>query len=414
MAVKVVMPKLGMAMKQGEVSIWNKKVGDPVEKGESIASIQSEKIEMEIEAPEKGTLIDIKVKEGEEVPPGTAICYIGDANESVQEEASAPVAEDNMPQAVQPVKQENKPAASKKDRMKISPVARKIAEKAGLDLKQLKGTGPGGRIVKDDVTKALAEQKKDQAKPGSEQKAQEIPVTGMRKVIAARMQEIPVTGMRKVIAARMQESLANSAQLTITMKADITKLATLQKQLSSTAEERYGTKLTITHFASRAAVLALQAHPVLNSFYQNERIITHPHVHLGMAVALENGLVVPVIRHAEKLSLIELAQSISENAKKAREGRAGSEELQGSTFSITNLGAFGVEHFTPILNPPETGILGIGASYDTPVYQGEEIVRNTILPLSLTFDHRACDGAPAAAFLKAIKTYLEEPAALIL
>ncbi|CAI6239964.1 acetoin dehydrogenase complex dihydrolipoyllysine-residue acetyltransferase [Bacillus subtilis] len=398
MAVKVVMPKLGMAMKQGEVSIWNKKVGDPVEKGESIASIQSEKIEMEIEAPEKGTLIDIKVKEGEEVPPGTAICYIGDANESVQEEAGAPVAEDSVPQAVQPVKQENKPAASKKDRMKISPVARKIAEKAGLDLKQLKGTGPGGRIVKDDVTKALAEQKKDQAKPVSEQNAQEI----------------PVTGMRKVIAVRMQESLANSAQLTITMKADITKLATLQKQLSPTAEERYGTKLTITHFVSRAAVLALQAHPVLNSFYQNERIITHPHVHLGMAVALENGLVVPVIRHAEKLSLIELAQSISENAKKAREGRAGSEELQGSTFSITNLGAFGVEHFTPILNPPETGILGIGASYDTPVYQGEEIVRSTILPLSLTFDHRACDGAPAAAFLKAMKTYLEEPAALIL
>ncbi|MGM0950410.1 MAG: dihydrolipoamide acetyltransferase family protein [Bacillota bacterium] len=397
MAVKVVMPKLGMAMKQGEVSIWNKKVGDPVEKGESIASIQSEKIEMDVEAPEKGTLIDIKVKEGEEVPPGTAICYIGDANESVPEEAKAPVAEDSEPLAVQPEKQENKPVA-KKERIKISPVARKIAEKAGLDLKQLKGTGPGGRIVKDDVTKALAEQKKDRSEPVSEQKAQET----------------PVTGMRKVIAARMQESLANSAQLTITMKADITKLAALQKQLSPTAEERYGTKLTMTHFVSRAAVLALQAHPMLNSFYQNERIITHPYVHLGMAVALENGLVVPVIRHAEKQSLVELAQSISEHAKKAREGRAGSEELQGSTFSITNLGAFGIEHFTPILNPPETGILGIGASYDTPVYQGEEIVRSTILPLSLTFDHRACDGAPAAAFLKAIKTYLEEPAVLIL
>jgi pyruvate dehydrogenase E2 component (dihydrolipoamide acetyltransferase) len=252
--------------------------------------------------------------------------------------------------------------------------------------------------VKDDVTKALSEQKREQAEPVSDQKAQET----------------PVTGMRKVIASRMQESLANSAQLTITMKADITKLAALQKQLAPTAEERHGTKLTMTHFVSRAAVLALQSHPMLNSFYKNERIITHPHVHLGMAVALEKGLVVPVIRHAEKKSLIELAQSISENAKKAREGRAGSEELQGSTFSITNLGAFGVEHFTPILNPPETGILGIGASYDTPVYLGEEIVRSTILPLSLTFDHRVCDGAPAAAFLKAIKTYLEEPAALIL
>lgn len=398
MAVKVVMPKLGMAMKQGEVSIWNKKVGDPVEKGESIASIQSEKIEMEIEAPEKGTLIDIKVKEGEEVPPGTAICYIGDANESVQEETEEPAAEASRQANPQPPKQENKPANTKKDRLKISPVARKIAEKAGLDLKNLKGTGPGGRIVKDDVTKALSEQKREQAEPVSEQKAQET----------------AVTGMRKVIASRMQESLANSAQLTITMKADITKLAALQKQLSLTAEERHGTKLTITHFVSRAAVLALQAHPMLNSFYKNERIITHPHVHLGMAVALEKGLVVPVIRHAEKLPLIELAKTISENAKKAREGRAGSEELQGSTFSITNLGASGVEHFTPILNPPETGILGIGASYDTPVFQGEEIVRGTILPLSLTFDHRTCDGAPAADFLKTIKTYMEEPAALIL
>lgn len=398
MAVKVVMPKLGMAMKQGEVSIWNKKVGDPVEKGESIASIQSEKIEMEIEAPEKGTLIDIKVKEGEEVPPGTAICYIGDANESVQEETEEPAAEASRQANPQPPKQENKPANTKKDRLKISPVARKIAEKAGLDLKNLKGTGPGGRIVKDDVTKALSEQKREQAEPVSEQKAQET----------------AVTGMRKVIASRMQESLANSAQLTITMKADITKLAALQKQLSLTAEERHGTKLTITHFVSRAAVLALQAHPMLNSFYKNERIITHPHVHLGMAVALEKGLVVPAIRHAEKLPLIELAKTISENAKKAREGRAGSEELQGSTFSITNLGASGVEHFTPILNPPETGILGIGASFDTPVFQGEEIVRGTILPLSLTFDHRTCDGAPAAEFLKTIKTYLEEPAALIL
>ncbi|MCR6597357.1 2-oxo acid dehydrogenase subunit E2 [Bacillus halotolerans] len=398
MAVKVVMPKLGMAMKQGEVSIWNKKVGDPVEKGESIASIQSEKIEMDIEAPEKGTLIDIKVKEGEEVPPGTAICYIGNANESVQEETEEPAAEVSRQANPQPPKQENKPANTIKDRLKISPVARKIAEKAGLDLKNLKGTGPGGRIVKDDVTKALSEQKREQAEPVSEQKAQET----------------PVTGMRKVIASRMQESLANSAQLTITMKADITKLAALQKQLSPTAEERHGTKLTITHFVSRAAVLALQSHPMLNSFYKNERIITHPHVHLGMAVALEKGLVVPVIRHAEKLPLIELAKTISENAKKAREGRAGSEELQGSTFSITNLGASGVEHFTPILNPPETGILGIGASYDTPVFQGEEIVRGTILPLSLTFDHRTCDGAPAAEFLKTIKTYLEEPATLIL
>ncbi|MCY8507780.1 2-oxo acid dehydrogenase subunit E2, partial [Bacillus atrophaeus] len=163
----------------------------------------------------------------------------------------------------------------------------------------------------------------------------------------------------------------NSAQLTITMKADLTDLLSLQKQLASAAKERFGTKLTITHFVSRAAVLALQQHPHLNSAYQDERIITYSHVHLGMAVSLDRGLVVPVIRHAEKLSLIELAKQVSESAEKARQGNMASDNLQGSTFSITNLGAYGIEHFTPILNPPETGILGIGASYDTPVYKGE-------------------------------------------
>ncbi|MBR7880848.1 MULTISPECIES: dihydrolipoamide acetyltransferase family protein [Bacillus amyloliquefaciens group] len=397
MAVKVVMPKLGMAMKKGEVSVWNKKVGDPVEKGESIASINSEKIEMEIEAPESGTLLHIKVKEGEGVPPGTPICYIGENGEEVREKEAPTPENAGKPQSEPEHIPAPKAGQKRKHRVKISPVARKMAEKAGLKVDTLNGTGPGGRIVKADVIKAM----KTEAEPQS-------------SVQTAQPEEKPASAMRKVIADRMHKSLQNSAQLTLTMKADITELVKWQQQLADSAKKRSDVKLTVTHFVSRAAVLALKQHPELNSSYQEERIITYPYVHLGMAVSLENGLVVPVIRDAEKLSFLELADHISTSARRAREGNASGDDLHGSTFSITNLGGYGIEHFTPILNPPEAGILGVGASYETPAFKGDELVKSTMLPLSLTFDHRVCDGAPAADFLKTVKALLEEPAGLIL
>ncbi|WP_354664748.1 dihydrolipoamide acetyltransferase family protein [Bacillus velezensis] len=397
MAVKVVMPKLGMAMKKGEVSVWNKKVGDPVEKGESIASINSEKIEMEIEAPESGTLLHIKVKEGEGVPPGTPICYIGENGEEVREKEAPAPENAGKPQSEPEHIPAPKAVQKRKHRVKISPVARKMAEKAGLKVETLNGTGPGGRIVKADVIKAMKTESEPQS---SDQMAQP--------------EGKPASAMRKVIADRMHKSLQNSAQLTLTMKADITELVKWQQQLADSAKKRSGVKLTVTHFVSRAAVLALKQHPELNSSYQEERIITYPYVHLGMAVSLENGLVVPVIRDAEKLSFLELADHISTSARRAREGNASGDDLHGSTFSITNLGGYGIEHFTPILNPPEAGILGVGASYETPAFKGDELVKSTMLPLSLTFDHRVCDGAPAADFLKTVKALLEEPAGLIL
>nr|WP_278192893.1 dihydrolipoamide acetyltransferase family protein [Bacillus haynesii] len=375
MAVEVVMPKLGMSMKEGTVSVWNKKVGEAVEKGESIASINSEKIEMEIESPANGTVLDIKVSEGEGVPPGTVICQIGNENEQTPESQT---------------KQPDPP----KERIKISPAARKIAQSANLDIKTLKGTGPGGRITKADVLQALPDRPNKQA-----EKAEDRP---------------PASPMRKTIAARMTESLQNSAQLTITMKADITKLTVLQKQLNETAQSRYDTKLTITDFAARAAVFSLLDHPAMNSVYQDGRLATFEHVHLGVAAALDEGLAVPVIRHAERLPLIELAKKIKWYAKKARESRLLHDEIEGSTFTITNLGAYGVEHFTPILNPPETGILGVGRMYSAPVYHDGELTKGAILPLSLTFDHRALDGAPAAAFLSSVKNYLEDPASILL
>ncbi|MED4592889.1 MULTISPECIES: dihydrolipoamide acetyltransferase family protein [Bacillus] len=376
MAVEVVMPKLGMSMKEGTVSVWNKEVGETVNKGESIASINSEKIEMEIESPAEGTILDIKVPEGEGVPPGTVICYIGEGNEQVEEK-----------------KEKDLPPKQRKERKKISPVARKIAQSANLDIHTLVGTGPDGRITKADVLRALPDEKENQQNEPKHQ---------------------PVSMMRKTIASRMMESLQTSAQLTITMKANVTKLTALQSELNETAAARHDMKLTLTDFVAKAVVLSLLEHPAMNSQYQNDRVETFEYVHLGIAAALDHGLAVPVIRHAEKLSLIELAKSIKSYGKKAREGRLLHDEIEGSTFTITNLGAYGVEHFTPILNPPETGILGVGKADHMPVYHGNELCKGTILPLSLTFDHRVLDGAPASQFLSTVKAYLENPVSILL
>ncbi|MGM0966325.1 MAG: dihydrolipoamide acetyltransferase family protein [Bacillota bacterium] len=386
MAVEVVMPKLGMSMKEGTVSVWNKEVGETVNKGESIASINSEKIEMEIESPAEGTILDIKVPEGEGVPPGTVICYIGEGNEQVEEKKDRDI--------------QSKP---KKERKKISPVARKMANSANLDIDTLVGTGPGGRITKEDVLHALPErkEKKQEEKKQEEKKQNET-------------EHQPINMMRKTIASRMMESLQTSAQLTITLKADVTQLTNLQQQLNETAIARYDTKLTITDFVAKAAILSLLEHPAMNSQYHNGVVETFENVHLGIAAALDNGLAVPVIRHAERLTLIELAKSIKLYGKKAREGKLLHDEIQGSTFTLTNLGAYGVEHFTPILNPPEAGILGVGTMYDTPVYREDELCKGTILPLSLTFDHRVLDGAPASAFLSTVKAHLEEPISILL
>ena len=399
MAVEVVMPKLGMAMKEGIITSWNIKAGDNVAKGELIASINSEKIETEIEAPADGTVLDIAVSEDEGVPPGTVICYIGKPNEKVEMQESTHVVEEKTSNIeVQNVQnQEANGKEVSKQRIKISPVAKKIAKSENLDIKALVGTGPGGRITKADVLKALE-------------------VRGIVPEISEQEESnvIPVTGMRKAIANRMHASLKNSAQLTLTMKVDVTDLVALHKEIAKIVQKRYDNKLTITDFVSRAAVLALGEHKEMNSAYIDDAIHQFEHVHLGMAVALEKGLVVPAIRFANNLSLVELSKEIKNVAQKARAGSLSSDDMHGTTFTISNLGSFGIEYFTPVLNTPETGILGIGAIEHVPVYKGKKLKKGSMLPLSLTFDHRVLDGAPAAAFLRTIKHYLEEPITILL
>lgn len=399
MAVEVVMPKLGMAMKEGIITSWNIKAGDNVAKGELIASINSEKIETEIEAPADGTVLDIAVSEDEGVPPGTVICYIGKPNEKVEMQESTHVVEEKTSNIeVQNVQnQEANGKEVSKQRIKISPVAKKIAKSENLDIKALVGTGPGGRITKTDVLKAL-------------EVRVNVPEISEREESKA----IPVTGMRKAIANRMHASLQNSAQLTLTMKVDVTDLIALHKEIAEVVQKRYDNKLTITDFVSHAVVLSLGEHKEMNSAYIDDAIHQFEHVHLGMAVALEKGLVVPAIRFANNLSLVELSKEIKNVAQKARAGSLSSDDMHGTTFTISSLGSFGIEYFTPVLNTPETGILGIGAIERVPVYKGKKLKKGSMLPLSLTFDHRVLDGAPAAAFLRTIKHYLEEPITILL
>jgi pyruvate dehydrogenase E2 component (dihydrolipoamide acetyltransferase) len=410
MAVEVVMPKLGMAMKEGTVSIWNKGVGESVGKGEPIASVSSEKIEIDVESPAEGTLLQINVPEGEGVPPGTVICYIGNPGEKIAGKQTVPEqkAEEGNAAPVKGKAEPILPSIATGDRVKISPVARKIAEAANLDIEKIQGTGPGGRITKEDVQEAL----KDQQTPPTEQKKEEVAETPVKRSDVT--QQVPVSGIRKVIARRMFDSLQNSAQLTLTTTVDVTELIALQKETAETVQNRYNNKLTVTDYIARAVVLSLTDHPQMNSAYIEDKIHLFKSVHLGIAVALERGLVVPVIFHADKCSIIDLSRNLKSLAQKAKQGQLSNEEMQGSTFTISNLGGYGVEYFTPVLNPPEAGILGVGAVYDAPVYIGEKLEKRNILPLSLTFDHRVIDGAPAAAFLQTIKQYLEKPITMLL
>lgn len=425
MALEVIMPKMGMSMVEGTVIKWKKQVGDPVAKGEPIVEISSEKIESEVESPEEGVLLAITVEEGGVVPYGTVLGLVGQPGEKIDVSPAAvngkatPAAGQVSPaqaeeSAVAANPAANAPVLNGKSALKVSPVARKLAEEAGLDLSTVAGTGPQGRITKEDVEQALAARERQAAQAkSSPDPVPAGPEQAPDASAAEGIQRIPVTGMRKVIASRMQESLLNSAQLTLTMKADVTRLLEVRRQASADVEKRFGEKLTVTDFIARAVVLALNEHKRMNSAYVDHHIEIYGHIHLGIAVALEKGLVVPVIRNAERCSLVQLSQAIKSLSTRARENRLDPDEMKGSTFTITNLGAYGVGHFTPVLNPPEAGILGVGAIEDVPLYVGDELKRCSILPLSLTFDHRVLDGAPAAEFLATVKRFLEEPYTLL-
>lgn len=431
MATKVIMPKLGMAMTDGAVVKWIKSDGERVEKGERIAVVMSKKITYEVEAPASGILRHAAaVKEVKAV--GAAIAYIAEPGEAIPELEVVPPAP--PPEVAAPPPPEEKPFVL------ASPAARRLARERGVDLTQVKGTGPEGRVTEADVLRFVEEREKAPpilASPMARKLAKEhgvdlAEVTGTgpggriteKDVLAfveAReapppLRTIPFIGMRQVIAERMTESLHTMAQVTITTEADATELVRLREQIKAEFEPSTGSghSLTYTDLVVKAAAKALRDHPLLNATLVGEEIQLLEEIHIGVAVALEEGLIVPVVRDADKKTLQEIAQETRRLAQAAREGTLTVDEVTGGTFTVTNLGMYGVDISTPIINPPEAAILGVGRIVEKPAIHEGQIVKRSLMQLSLTFDHRIVDGAPAAEFLWTIKGLLESPYQLLL
>jgi len=409
MPTTIVMPKLGMTMKEGTVIEWLKRPGDIVKEGEGVVTISSEKLTSEVEAPASGILLEIVEKEDSEVEVGKVIGVIGKKDEDAQEETVstssattvASVTTTEKPEAVQQQQQ-----VKNNRQIRISPAARKKAKELGVDTIQVTGTGPKGRITRADI---------EQFAKGQEEKA----IVHIEQEEAGRSNIDPsienMPRIRSVISKRMHESLQSTAQLTLHRKANINKLIEFQAQIKREAKSGNAElKLTLTVLVARAVLLSLQDKPFMNTHLINNKLHEYKEVHLGIATAVQDGLVVPVVRNAAQLSLGNLAKSISLVAEKARRGNAGASELTGSTFTITNLGSQGIEYFTPILNTPESGILGVGTLMDELILEDGNVKNAKKLPLSLTFDHRILDGAPAAEFLGQVIYYLEHPYLLVL
>jgi pyruvate dehydrogenase E2 component (dihydrolipoamide acetyltransferase) len=429
------MPKLGMTMKEGKLSKWFKNEGEEVAKGELLFEVETEKITNQVESTASGVLFQIVVSAGQTVPVGTILAVIAEAGETperiegiqageiVEAGASDTAAQQPSAEAEEgpPQRVSATPAAKRLAKElgvdisrvrgggpggkikeedvrkfheagptapKITPVAAEIAREKGLDITQLTGTGEGGKITKADVTRAL--------EPAPEAAPETAP-----KVV-------PLAGMRKVIADNMHFSLQNAAQLSTFTETDVTETVRF-RDLVREKYQKDGVKISINDIVIMATVRTLLRHPVMNTTLENEEIHFHDTVHMGIAVALGEGLIVPKLRSAEKKTLLEIAAESRDLADRARKGTLAMDEVTGGTFTITNVSMLGMDGFTPVLNPPETGILGIGRVVDKPVVRNGEIEIRKMTTLSLTFDHRVVDGAPAMMFLRDLASCLTEP-----
>ena len=431
MATAVLMPKLGNSVESSIIVSWLKHPGDVVSQGEVICSIETDKAVMDIESPAAGTLLDVFFKEGADVPVQTAIAAIGVSGESI--ESIRPVSAATTPEsanatpaptAVNPVPT-TEAHSNNLDIKAISPRARGLANRKELDWSDIQGTGPGGRIIERDVQAALTNKPKitplaqsmmkkgDFAAPsqgsgnGGRITTKDLiprsPVsTSAMATEMDNVEIIPVKGVRKVIASRMLDSMQTTAQLTLNASADARSLLNYRKQLKASAKELGLQSVTVNDLVLLAVSRTLLQHPQLNSLFTGESISQYKNVHLGFAVDTARGLIVPVIKYANRLSLSQISQEAKRLARAAIDGKATPDDMDGGTFTVTNLGSLGIESFTPILNPPQVGILGVGSVQLKPVEVDETFEFIQSLSLSLTINHQIVDGAPAARFLQAL------------
>lgn len=424
MSENIIMPKLGMTMKEGTVEEWFKSEGDTVNEGDSIVTISSEKLTQDVEAPASGTLLKINVQAGEEAKVKAVLGVIGEEGESTQQQSEENNSKDetndeakesdadngNANQEVK-VQQPSQEDASQEQRLFISPLARKMADKEDLDITRINGTGGNQRITKLDIQRIL-ENGYDQGYYTSSEPQQDT--SEIANFAVGNVGE-GLSPMRKNIAQNMRQSLQNTAQLTLHRKVDADHLLEFKDKLKGELQNAgQDVKLTVTTLLAKAVVLALKDYGAINARYENGTLTEYDDVHLGVATSLEDGLMVPVITQADTKSVGALANEIKQSSEAVREGKTNDVQLQGATFTITNMGSSEIEYFTPILNVGEIGILGIGALAQEVVMDNGNVKLVSRIPLSLTFDHQILDGAGAAEFLKVLAKYIENPYLLIL
>jgi pyruvate dehydrogenase E2 component (dihydrolipoyllysine-residue acetyltransferase) len=395
-ATEVILPRLGQGMESGTIVRWLKSEGEPVAKGEPLFELDTDKVTQEVEAEAAGVLLKIAIAEGE-VPVGQTVAFIGAEGEDVPEVAAAapPQAERaaSEPEPVAVVEVPHEAAvASGNGRIKASPLARRIARERGIELSAIRGTGPDGRIVAEDVERAEA---------GGPSPAPLAPAV----VTPGDVERVPLTNVRKTIARRLTEAWQIPV-FQLQASADMTRVNALVARLR---ERDPDVRVTVTDVLAKVSAQALMRHREVNVEFTEDAILLHPSANVGLAVAAPQGLVVPVIRTAERLSLTEIAGVRADLVGRARENKLRAEDLAGGTFTISNLGMYAVERFTAVLNPPQAAIVAVGATEERVVPIGGETGVRPMVTLTGTFDHRAVDGAPAAAFLQTLKESLEDP-----
>lgn len=422
----VLMPRLSDTMTEGVIASWQKKVGDAVKKGEILAEIETDKATMELESYKDGILLHQGAAAGEKIQVNDLLCIIGQPDFDVQAViaaaksggSAAPVV--STPAATSqatPAPAPSAPAPSaapvvvNDGRILASPLARKLAAEKGIDLRYVQGSGDQGRIIKSDVDQYKAPQT-GAAAPATVVSA---PMSAAPQVAAAPLgtvsfDEVPVSQMRKTIARRLSESLFTAPHFYLTMSIDMDACVAARAKLN----EQASVKISFNDMIIKAVSLALRQHPKVNSSWLGDTIRYNHHVNIGVAVAVDEGLLVPVVRHANMLSLTQIAAQVKEFAQKAKDKKLQPADWEGSTFTISNLGMFGIDQFTAIINPPDACILAVGGIQQEPVVKNGAVVPGNVMKVTLSCDHRVVDGATGAAFLQTLKQLLEEPLRMML
>lgn len=420
-ATLVTMPLLSDTMTEGVIHAWLKKVGDSVKSGDMLAEIETDKATMEIEAYEDGTLLYIGVKEGEAAPVNSVIAVIGEKGADFETllkanaaggsapapaAAEAPKAAEAAPVAAAPAKKEEAPAAvthaNAGERILASPLAKKLAEEKGINLGTVSGSGEGGRIIKSDIDNYVP--KAAPAAPAAAKTQLSPSLTGQESY-----EDIPLNQMRKTIARRLSESKFSAPEFYLTMEINMDKAMEARTAMNAMSP----VKISFNDMVIKAAAVALTKHPNVNSSWLGDKIRRNHHIHVGMAVAVEDGLLVPVIRFADTKSLSALAAETKDLGGKAKNKQLQPKDWEGNTFTVSNLGMFGIEQFTSIINPPESCILAVGGIKETVAVKNGQFYATNVMKLTLTCDHRVVDGATGAAFLVTLKDLLEEPYKLL-